>query len=1677
MRREEYLYVLKNKDYSEWITKNQLPGKDDQVFVNGILEKAFLSEEELKKLNKVIKYEKGIYYKNQIVLDADGTGEKNEFELSQPGWYEIAISAAGGKTKDVSKNFLNDEGKVLYWKRENTALSCFIKFYEDFTWLLVDQIGGSDENGVYNCRKGTFLLSEKILILNQTHVSIAPIDGFKKFEDIEKVTIPKDAPPIDNWNNSIYSKAGEDVFDINKNKINAIEWTENIVEMFDYAILFFNYKTDGDLSIFRKLNFTKNLKNIFSAQNTGNIKEYLNFYETDDKSIYLKDLIYRNENYYYITKAMSFMEKEPRNRIFGINGEDYSDPGALQSVNGFRDYGAGEIPFVYNIGFYPGFTVMPGYRKDNTEVLKWLEVDSNGKIIDKTNEASYETGSWSIKNFPNGISNTNISPAGDGGYFRFYININEKKTLEYLIGKKYDGPANAGGQGSYLKIKEDADNYVFVGGGGLAYEKETDVKYLGGYSTIGNNQDVLNGGGSIANKINNNKDYVEYTGTVSLGGGCLSEKNDFKTNTDINEEIDQSIGPSYKEGGKTNTLQDLHGKTSSQFLGSENHVNVSLGGFGSGIFKNTEWLCTYRKPENGKLSVRFLGPPSSQAYNVHYIYTKQKGETKDGTGRIGDAEDNWCQVDLIDGTNVPAGTPMNIRFFHSNSDKEIKVELKMWQDGQFESPEAEEKFKNNPDNWISYEDTFNPEVFLDSKYISFKKDRISNNIEELSFTTINKHILFRFTIIPRLFKIRVFGEDSDEIIKYEFSAERENPENPSEIQTKGHDEVLNFGVEEGYKVTLKVWYRDRDRGLNRSDIIYLSSLYEGHNAEKISGNLVTFDYDQNERVDSITFIVPRHDIKIDLTPVDVYKLEMKAMNTISKPAQNGLPPLIDAKILSIFVGYDINNMTQYDSAVDIEVNADQQIFVKLVFTTERIRIDEDLTSFPPGTIVEKAGNSLTSSESAEIEQWFYFSMPRYSVSIPLYIELRTFLLNIKRDRHNILEIRSSSGLMEFEVGEKVNLEFDIEKKYKLSEDSGVTINGTTYLLDGKVLSKKQFNVEISGIRNTLDIGKDTHGNSLGVGNYYTDFCENSRAMLEDIETVYINFVMQNNDVDIYFCPNFLLNSTIIDCKENENKTFKAVNAGFYRLILAGCRTGNGGDGSDGGARNTNEDGISKNDNTDVIFSGLPGGRGGEGFFGGNGGRGSNASPWELKIIWETFLGFIPVPVGIRHLKGCGGGGGLGGNGFFGGKGSSGGTAGWVYSASGQTGYDGHSFLAHGHKAASLSSSDYVNTFGPKGKTNYSSAPHQDTTNKFIKYRGAIIDCILFLNEGQFLTAVGSSGGDGGDGPPAKQHYCGAGGGGGGSGGEAIFAPKSENTAFFCVENFKTKVFNDVMANRPFQQNAVEVFSKTNSNKDDYISKRKNGTFVISIQNSEKYFPIKALGGENGCYSTFSFELTDDNIIKVPNGKFIPFFHPKPSLAGHNSNNEDNVLSNVNKEDIYSQIPTVDMFPSDTIISNIENKFNVGGNTINVGGGAYPTIIESGAEQYWKSFVKSKALKYGRLPLSGRSGNHLVIFNSYGGLDANGGNVIYTKADKIRNAKFSLQNKLDYAYRVGMFLGADFIPNDSGGIKIIYVGDYSDKIINTASSLDKLETNISIKELTECTDKTYTWWEIDNIPYF
>lgn len=1665
LNKEEYLYVIKNKDYDDWTSRNDLPGSDDQVFVNGILEKAFLSEEELKHLNNIVKYEKGIYYKNQIILDEEGNGNVNSFNIVQPGYYELIIKGAGGKASTMSTNWLNDSTKVLQWERENTALQSYLKFYEDFTWVLIDEVNSSLSQRVngddtwdvfkfnqYTIRKGTFKMSESIVILDQTHYAEVTDENGKYAITVEKPVIDKEYGPHGYWESSNFNIFGnvknvQSLSNIDKDGL----WTEEYIEAWDYSVLFSDYLKDGDSSLFRKLNFVKAIGSMYKAMNTGATLELLNLYSNLNDDIIRQDKVYRNDNYYYVTKAMQFMEKEPRNSVYGINGANV-DFEYLQVINDFN--GANRIESAKNTYAYiygrdnlseeqKKSTIVPGWRTDetNAKFLQWIDVDRK-KIIPPNDK----TGSWKIKSFPNGIPNTNVSPAGDGGYYRTFLKL-DKGKLEYMVGKAYEADgANTGGQGSYVNLNGNQE--VYVGGGGLFIKDANNPddpnkiqKFYGGFSTY--NDDTRYGSGLNGNKVTR-KQY-RYRGSVTLGGG---DSSDFESSTGDEQEIDQSIGMNLGGNPKQNTLEGLHGKSYSTKNGEEAHRNIGLGGSGSGIFKNTEWLCNYNKAQNGSIFLRFLGPTSSTLYDVKY----NDNTNLSYTGRIFGNDGSWAQCDLMSNTKVPAGTLIKIQFFHNDSSKEVGVKLRLWQDGE------------TPGDWIDYSDTFT-EAFLDRKYISFMKDRVSNNIETLEFTTINKHIEFQFSIIDRQYKIRV-NDSSEEINSWEIVAKTPDGRDIT------HDVVLREGVPANSLVTLVVNYSNKDRGMNRADNIYLSSLYEG---QQLVDYKVEFKYDQTKQRDQLVFTMPSHDCRLDLTPTDVYKLNLKPMNTINKAATENLPPLIDGKIVNISVGFDPDNMQAYGSTVDIELSSNQQIFVKVEFNTERIRLDEELISFPPNTIVEKAGNTLANvGENVDTtkEQWFSFIMPEYSVTTALYVELRTYVLTILKDRHNILQIRSTTGEMEFEVGDKIKLEFDIERKYKLTRDSGIIIYGNTYQLDNSDLSKKQFTASITGGRTQLFRDyKDTTTES----GYYTDFCEMSKSELQAVETVYFDLTMQNNDISIYFSPTFLLNSVITQCGENEMSSTKIVTCGYYRVIAAGCKSGNGGNGSAGGAPNSSASGISE-ELTTTVFSGRPGGKGGSGYKGGNGGAGSAGATWKLEWYkWEDLLAYK-----MEVIKPSGGGGGQGGDGFIGGLGASGGVAGWYWAVAGETGNDGKSFLAEN---------------GPK------------FDKSLIRFRGGVTDYIIFLEESVINAIVGSSGSDGGDGPPAGMTASGCGGAGGGSGGEALIEQLDDGTRTIkhvaIIENPISNKINVIMTGNanvtiPVGQRPG-FFNDTSINNAEYVLAKSKGTYKIKNANKSSFFPLRVYGGTVGQYKSGSYEFKP-HLAGGANGNtsyesrsdkgFTQAAWPRNS--DKIDSNTKNPWSSTNIGFDTTVIPT-DIVTSAKISANFSNSTrfqdeNVIGKKriLNSGGGGYPLNIGDLDDQNWQYDMENygqgsnnckRALSSNRIPISGRSGMHINKFSELVGA----GLTVNTCLEDVNNSNLTNQldnipyeQRLDFSYKVGLFIGSDFCPNDGGGLKIIFIGDYSDQIVNTTSSIKKLEY-CDVNNIVNDEQELKDWWLVDNIP--
>ena len=163
--------------------------------------------------------------------------------------------------------------------------------------------------------------------------------------------------------------------------------------------------------------------------------------------------------------------------------------------------------------------------------------------------------------------------------------------------------------------------------------------------------------------------------------------------------------------------------------------------------------------------------------------------------------------------------------------------------------------------------------------------------------------------------------------------------------------------------------------------------------------------------------------------------------------------------------------------------------------------------------------------------------------------------------------------------------------------------------------------------------------------------------------------------------------------------------------------------------------------------------------------------------------------------------------------------------------------------------------------------------------------------------------------------------------------------------------------------------------------------------------------------------------------------------------------------------------------------------MNSGGGGYPLNIGPLSSQNWQQDMEfynggsgggdcSKALDCGRIPFSGRSGNHIQKLGVIG--DTSGGLTIYTCLGDLgnRNNIKMLDDKntrLNYAYKVGMYIGSDFCPSDKGGLKIIFIGDYSDKIVDTTTKITELNC-VGLEKIIENNGSNFIdWWSVDNLP--
>ncbi|GHU13466.1 hypothetical protein FACS1894161_3460 [Spirochaetia bacterium] len=153
-----YYFLVKNRDIKDW-NQFELPNADDSIFIEegskkGFLDHQHLTDEELGNLNNVIKYRKGIYPKNGIVIDTtddspDGFeyDKRQNFDLREDGYYYINLSSAGSRgaklerfvgewiIKDSNGNII-DTIKIYPQNEPQT--------YQNHTWYRKKRIDDND---------------------------------------------------------------------------------------------------------------------------------------------------------------------------------------------------------------------------------------------------------------------------------------------------------------------------------------------------------------------------------------------------------------------------------------------------------------------------------------------------------------------------------------------------------------------------------------------------------------------------------------------------------------------------------------------------------------------------------------------------------------------------------------------------------------------------------------------------------------------------------------------------------------------------------------------------------------------------------------------------------------------------------------------------------------------------------------------------------------------------------------------------------------------------------------------------------------------------------------------------------------------------------------------------------------------------------------------------------------------------------------------------------------------------------------------------------------------------------------------------------------------------------------------------------------------------------------------
>jgi hypothetical protein len=463
--------------------------------------------------------------------------------------------------------------------------------------------------------------------------------------------------------------------------------------------------------------------------------------------------------------------------------------------------------------------------------------------------------------------------------------------------------------------------------------------------------------------------------------------------------------------------------------------------------------------------------------------------------------------------------------------------------------------------------------------IQFKIQRKSDNIQIVSFIVFND-IEINLSVKNREYNIHLIKNNT--LIKY------------------GSDEFFNSLIFE------------QNKGLNRSLFYLINQIKNNNNDIHILRNDLTdyfsingpLTYDLNvlfkeSNLININFAKGRNLTLESIINIKYYEVDNLLLSIEDKREDEDDNPLnnkdifnlklTDGLLKELIINLQKTTTLQHNS-LEFTLSPGQFIYSQSSFNTIKLKINEVSSNLNKNYFLGKEGVDIlagTYNSNTLLTQNIIF-IADDSQNITINLDKRQYRVSISQQNNEKLNFMIPKEL--YYPFENVVIYFNLSSFYKFDVTKCIVdINNNNYnIIDF-------LDEDIRNLTNNDGIGDDyyehldfIYGNTnkikmfrflynnnslyerLNVNNestshgYFRNLPEILKSILNDYEKIDINFLMRHSDISLLLDVSYSDLSTIVTMQENEFRSIKINQPGFYRIMLAGGHSGNGGNGGDAG---------------------------------------------------------------------------------------------------------------------------------------------------------------------------------------------------------------------------------------------------------------------------------------------------------------------------------------------------------------------------------------------------------------------------------------------------------------------------------------------------------------------------------